>query len=87
MCPKCGRHGDKSKGDTICFFCGCSLISEDEYYSRGIPAAPTVECPYCHSTNTEKISTLGRVFSTEFLGLGSGKVGKQWHCNKCNSDF
>ena len=46
-----------------------------------------VYCPYCNSVNTSKISTLRRVFSTEFLGLGSSKVGKQWHCNQCGSDF
>lgn len=56
-------------------------------FSVSTPTKPTVECPYCHSTNTKKISTFGRVFSTEFLGLGSSKVGKQWHCNNCNSDF
>ncbi len=90
-CPQCGDIIPKSMGLSHCIGedCNfCELITEDEYRSRRyIPAAPTVECPYCHSTNTKKISTLGRVFSTEFLGLGSGKVGKQWHCNKCNSDF
>lgn len=86
-CPACGGYADKRDGYTMCFKCNRKLITEDEYYSRGIPAAPTVECPYCHSTNTKKISTFERVFSTEFLGLGSSKVGKQWHCNKCNSDF
>lgn len=92
-CPICGGVYDKTDSVTkclgyTCLRCHYDLITEDEYYSRGyIPAAPTVECPYCHSTNTKKISTFGRTLSTEFLGLGSSKVGKQWHCNKCNSDF
>ena len=46
-----------------------------------------VECPYCHAANVRKISFLGRSLSSGILGLGSGKIGKQWHCNKCGSDF
>lgn len=49
------------------------------------PTTPT--CPYCNSVSTRKISTLSRAFSTGLFGLGSSKVGKQWHCNKCGSDF
>ncbi len=48
---------------------------------------PVVKCPYCSSTNTSKISMVGRVVSTGLFGLGSKKIGKQHHCNKCNSDF
>lgn len=50
-------------------------------------SAIVVECPYCHSTNTKKISAARRILSTELFGLGSKKIGKQWHCNKCGSDF
>lgn len=46
-----------------------------------------VECPYCHATNIRKISTTSRVASTLMFGLGSKKIGKQWHCDKCGSDF
>lgn len=46
-----------------------------------------VECPYCHSTNTKKISGSSRVASFLTFGLAGKKVGKQWHCNKCGSDF
>lgn len=55
----------------------------DEIMSR--PTTPS--CPYCNSVSTRKISTLSRAFSTGLFGLGSSKVGKQWHCNKCGSDF
>ena len=48
---------------------------------------PVVKCPYCSSTDTSKISVMGRVVSTGFFGLGSKKVGKQFHCNKCGADF
>lgn len=46
-----------------------------------------VECPYCKSTDTKKISGASRWLSTGLFGLSSGKVGKQWHCRKCGSDF
>ncbi len=46
-----------------------------------------VMCPYCHSNNTKKIGVLGRSMSVGLFGFGSSKVGKQWHCNKCGSDF
>lgn len=45
------------------------------------------KCPYCQSSNVAKISTAGRVVSVGLFGLASGKIGKQWHCNNCKSDF
>ena len=50
-------------------------------------SSPTITCPYCKSTDTKKISAGSRWLSTGLFGLASGKVGKQWHCNKCRSDF
>ena len=48
---------------------------------------PVVKCPYCHSTNTKKISTMSKAGSVALFGIFSQKVKKQWHCNECNSDF
>lgn len=49
---------------------------------------PTVTCPYCNSTNTQKISTTSKIWSLNWLGLyGLGEVSKQWHCNNCDSNF
>lgn len=45
------------------------------------------KCPYCNSTNLSKIGVVKRGISVGFFGLASGKIGKQWHCNNCNSDF
>lgn len=46
------------------------------------------ECPYCHSKNTKKISGLSKAGSVAMFGVFAvGKVGKQWHCNNCKSDF
>lgn len=47
----------------------------------------TVRCPYCNSYNTKKVGFFSRTFSTGVLGLGSSKIGKQWHCRRCGSDF
>lgn len=46
-----------------------------------------VTCPYCNSTKCSKIGTLSRMFSTSLFGVASSKIGKQWHCNNCKSDF
>lgn len=47
-----------------------------------------VECPYCHSTNTKKISGMSKAGSVALWGVfAAGKVSKQWHCNNCKSDF
>lgn len=51
------------------------------------PEPPRIQCPYCKSFATGKISTISRGASTIAFGLASSKIGKQWHCNKCNSDF
>ena len=52
-----------------------------------ISQKPQIKCPYCHSTNTTKITLTKRSVSTYLFGLGSSKIGKQWHCNNCKSDF
>lgn len=46
-----------------------------------------VHCPYCNSSDVKKISTLNRAISIGIIGLASGKIGRQWHCNGCGSNF
>lgn len=69
---------------------------DEQAYQRRINWVPVeygshksnvVKCPYCSSSNITKISTVNRVVSTGLFGLGSKKIGKQWHCNQCKSDF
>lgn len=88
-CPICGGVYDKRKGYTICFTCGEKLIPENEYKGQPVYASGNsqVKCPYCNSTNVTKISTVDRVVSTGLFGLTSKKIGKQWHCNECKSNF
>ena len=47
----------------------------------------SVKCPYCQSNNVKKITTVNRAVSTGIVGIASSKIGKQWHCNSCKSDF
>ena len=67
-----------------------------EKHGKNIPKAQpntqrmsivTVQCPYCKSCNTKKISAASRALSIGVLGWGSSKIGKQWHCTNCGSDF
>lgn len=88
-CPQCGGTYFRDDGLTYCIHDGCDLITEDEYRSKGYRSdKPTVECPYCHSTNTKKISDVSKAGNVVLFGIfAAGKVSKQWHCNKCGSDF
>lgn len=47
-----------------------------------------IECPYCNSTNTKKITNVSKAGSIALWGIFAlGKTTKQWHCNSCGSDF
>lgn len=53
-----------------------------------VKSKPTVECPYCHNKDTKKISGMSKAGAVALFGIFAlGKTSKQWHCNKCNSDF
>jgi hypothetical protein len=54
---------------------------------QDLASGKRVVCPYCHSTNTEKISTVSRAVSVSLVGAASVKLGKQWHCKQCGSNF
>ena len=59
------------------------LLAREDYLYRN-----NAECPYCHSKNTKKISGLSKAGSVAMFGVfAMEKVGKQWHCNNCKSDF
>ena len=47
-----------------------------------------IECPYCHSTNTNKITITSKAVHTAVFGIFSmSRNSKNFHCNNCNSDF
>ena len=74
-----------------------NTISEEEVYYKTTQKqiqnfnqtqSPKVTCPYCQSTNTQKISGLSKAGSVALWGIFAlGKTTKQWHCNNCKSDF
>lgn len=71
-------------------FCIITLVNgsrSKEYYIDTSNTSKSVECPYCHSMNTSKISTISRMTSTAMLGLASSKIGKTHKCNDCGSTW
>lgn len=61
---------------------------EDREKSYGNLEEKNIECPYCHSKDTKKISNLSKASSVALFGVFAlGKTSKQWHCYNCNSDF
>lgn len=60
---------------------------EDREKLYGNSKEKSVECPYCHSKDTKKITTTSKVVNTAVWGIFGTKRHKQWHCNECNSDF
>lgn len=61
---------------------------EDREKLYGNSKEKSIECPYCHSTNTNKITITSKAVHTALFGIFSmGRNSKQWHCNQCNSDF
>lgn len=102
MCPICaqGYFFDKSSQfSTECPKCHVEMVCVEEKnttteieeresrrWENG-KSAMLIECPYCHSFNTKKISSLSKAGSVAMFGIFSQKIKHQWHCNSCNSDF
>lgn len=61
------------------------MLAKDNGTDKGNPYGIT--CPYCKATNIRKIGIVSRSVSAGIFGLGSKKIGKQWHCDHCGSDF
>lgn len=51
------------------------------------PSEPKITCPYCHRTNTYRISSMAKAANIAMFGIFGNKRKYQWHCNNCNSDF
>lgn len=93
QCPSCEEIYSEFDNLYYCPKCRYRLKKIDETTARKktqsitSKSTPIITCPYCQSTDTKKISGTSRWISTGLFGLASSKVGKQWHCNKCKSDF
>ncbi len=81
-------------------YCDKPLVSREQLADLSIPkkidppikespfnTKPVIECPYCHSVDTKKITSASKVVNTAIFGILGTKRYKQWHCNNCNSDF
>jgi sarcosine oxidase delta subunit len=85
ICKKCGWGIQIQQSDEYDDFCKEQQTLREQNNSSN---KPTVECPYCHSTNTKKITNTSKAIHTAIFGVFSlSRNSKQWHCNKCNSDF
>lgn len=48
----------------------------------------TITCPYCHSTNVEKITLGKKAVKGWFWGIAAAStLTKEWHCKNCKSNF
>ena len=63
------------------------LLAENEKIRKRSGGYAVVECPYCHSKNTTKISSVSKALNTAMFGIFGNKRNQQWHCNNCRSDF
>ena len=92
-CPKCGceKSYQKILFDYVSEFgecTQCGALTYNKVLNDFNNKPKSVECPYCHSTNTKKISTASKVGSVALFGIfAANKVAKEWYCNNCKSDF
>lgn len=103
ICPNCKKdnfadHENSGAKFKICKECGYIIQTqqsdefdkacEEQEKLREQSSIPIVECPYCHSTNTKKISTMSKATHTAMFGVFSmSRNSKQFHCNNCKADF
>lgn len=77
VCPECGKFYRK--------------LTPEEEQQRKLKKlqqeASKPHCPYCNSTNLERITALGRMVSVGTLGLASNKMGKNFKCKNCKATF
>ncbi len=58
---------------------GKAILEEQSYQHK---------CPYCHSTDTKKITNTSKAVHTVLFSIWSmGKNAKNYHCENCGSDF
>jgi DNA-directed RNA polymerase subunit RPC12/RpoP len=91
-CPKCGHNVSvRKKIKNLMEYATCEKCGEITYKKLNesvLNSAPQVKCTYCNSTDVKKITTASKVGSAALFGIFSvGKLTKEWHCNKCNSNF
>ncbi len=89
ICPICNRfYNDNTY---YCKSCNVKLDIKQDNKDKQIHNVSSntnvITCPYCQSTNTQKITTTAKAINFAVFGLLGTKRHKQWHCNSCSSDF
>lgn len=97
LCPKCGYKMvywetceiDTETNKVVNRWVEPIRKMNNPYISSGtsVKMNPVVTCPYCNSTNTKKISLTAKAVNTALFGILGTKRHKQWHCNKCDSEW
>lgn len=94
ICEKCGKEMEFWCTEELDSTTGKVINHENANTNEHIDikkivtGIPTVECPYCHSTDTKKITNMSKAGSVALFGVfAMGKVSKQWKCNSCKSEF
>ena len=93
ICPTCGN--DKSYVNITeyskageCTKCHDMTFYEKIKENPNMINKPEVKCPYCGSLDTKKITKASKIGNFALWGiLAIGKSTKEWHCNRCDSDF
>ena len=94
LCPDCGHEMwywtlseiDDKTGLVIKNY--TNQAREGNKLKESISSKVILECPYCHSTDTKKITNVSKAVHTAIFGIFSvGRNAKNYHCNQCRSDF
>ena len=95
FCPKCKKEMvffnieeiDDTTGKVIRRESSVKEIDVDKILNTPLPPV-VVECPYCHSKRTSKISTFSKVMNIQLGGMyGAIKANKNWQCHDCGSEW
>ena len=78
-CPTCGKENNVLFSGTV--------DTKPHYHEEPQPEKIVVSCPYCKSTNTQKITSAEKVVNIALFGIFGNKRKHQWHCKDCKSDF
>ena len=104
QCPNCGRTYSEFQNVYYCVNCNYKLVNQKNIKEVKHPELSNhdshiigmvndstkhqVECPYCNSTNTSKITNTSKAIHTVMFGIFSmGRNSKNFHCNNCSADF
>ena len=63
------------------------LNKENNFSTLDGDTAAVPRCPYCGSSDLDRITSIEKVANIALFGLFGNKRRYQWHCNNCKTDF